>query len=94
MKKIKKSSKVVRRDRNPGEVLTRACAIRSVCLLCCGGNYSKVKNCQTKECHLYPYRLGMSSEKLLGGIDPEVYDEKEKYGDIFPNRIKYSYEKK
>lgn len=83
MKKIKKLGKSLKRDRKPGEILTRAAAMRSLCLSCCGNSSLQVQECQNMECHLYPYRLGMR-----GIIDPEVYKEKEKYGEFFPNSLK------
>ena len=46
---------------------------------------NEVKNCQTPECHLYPYRPGKD------GIDPEIYKGKEIYRDKFPNEIEYNY---
>ena len=33
-------------------------AIRAFCLECCGGSSYEVKDCTSKECNLYPFRLG------------------------------------
>lgn len=82
MGKIKKINKVIRRDRKPGEVLTRAMAIRSNCILCCGNNSAEVAKCGVKECWLYPYRFGTRQ-------DPGLEIEKEEYGDSFPDEINY-----
>jgi hypothetical protein len=80
--KIKRENKVLRRDRKPGEALTRANAIRSHCILCSGNNAAEVTKCQVPECWLYPLRFGSR-------MDPELEREKEKYGNNFPNEIQY-----
>ena len=36
--------------------LTRASAIKYFCLECCGGDRECIRNCEDKNCPLYPFR--------------------------------------
>jgi len=39
-------------------VTTKTKAIKLKCLDCVGFSYQNVRDCESKTCHLYPYRLG------------------------------------
>lgn len=54
----RKSTRIVRRRRRPGEVVTRAAAIRNHCIECMGYVATEVKDCTAPACWLYPYRMG------------------------------------
>lgn len=41
-------------------------AIRRNCVDCMGGSFNAVDDCQTKDCDLYPYRMGRSLSKTRG----------------------------
>ena len=40
------------------EITNPVKAIRAFCLECCGGSPYDVKDCSSRECNLYPFRLG------------------------------------
>lgn len=66
MGRARKSRKVVNRPRKPGEVFATRAAIRNHCISCCAGQTSEVRKCALTDCHLWPYRLGLS------GVAPET----------------------
>ncbi|MFH1314734.1 MAG: hypothetical protein ABIJ00_16130 [Candidatus Eisenbacteria bacterium] len=43
--------------------LTRAKSIRAKCLDCTCYQYKEVRNCETNDCPLWPYRLGHGYEE-------------------------------
>lgn len=57
--KIKKNSRASKSgERKPGEVHTMKAAIRTHCLMCCGGQVKEIRDCTARNCALFPYRLG------------------------------------
>jgi len=54
---LKPESKVMQ-DRPAGRYSTRAYAIRSKCLDCCGDSPKEVALCPCTQCPLWPYRFG------------------------------------
>ncbi|MEW6008863.1 MAG: hypothetical protein AB1629_04435 [Candidatus Omnitrophota bacterium] len=50
-------------------------AIRHKCLECQGNRYSLIRNCDNKDCPLYPYRLG-HRPKVSEGINNTVFLQK------------------
>jgi len=86
--RIKQTNSPKKRDRKPGEVLTRTNAIRSHCLRCAGGSRKRVAECSIRECWLWPFRFGNNWNKNKKGISRDVYEE-EKYGDSFQGEINY-----
>ena len=42
--------------------MTRAKAIRVKCLDCCGGNSAEVRRCASKNCALWPFRMGRKAK--------------------------------
>ena len=58
-----RTTAVVKRRRQAGEIATRRVAIRNHCLECVGYNAAEVVRCTSPACWLYPYRLGGSPEK-------------------------------
>jgi hypothetical protein len=49
--------KVIRRDRQPGEIAVPMHAIRNHCLSCACWNSAEVARCPEAGCWLYPWRL-------------------------------------
>ncbi len=41
---------------------TRGAAIRGFCVGCCGGSLKDVRNCPSKDCLLWPFRMGKREE--------------------------------
>jgi len=62
---MKKITTVKKRRREPGEIATRAIAIRNHCLECTGYIPAEVKICCGPKCWLYPYRLGRETTEEL-----------------------------
>jgi len=86
--KIRQKKIVKKRDRKPGEVLTKTFAIRSHCLRCAGGSRKEVAECPIRECWLWPFRFGNNWKKNKQGISKDVYEENN-HGDSFQGEIDY-----
>jgi len=52
--------------------LTPANAMRLKCLDCCGFVQKEVRLCPCKNCPLYPYRLGVGSDKIKSVTLPQM----------------------
>lgn len=59
----------ITKDGHKTENLTRGRAIRQKCLECCGWIRPEVRKCTSKDCALYPFRMG--SLKYAQKIDSE-----------------------
>ncbi len=67
----KLSSKIQRRRRKPGEVLTPRATIRCTCLECCGWDAAEVARCTAPSCWAWPWRLARTGGPWLDGEDIE-----------------------
>lgn len=45
---------------------------RAFCLACMGGSHSMVKECETTDCLIHPYRFGKNPARTGKGSSPEV----------------------
>lgn len=56
--RVRLSPKVIKRPRQPGEMLAPAAAIRSDCLACMSCSPEEVRLCTAPKCWPYPWRFG------------------------------------
>lgn len=53
------------------EITNPVKAIRAKCLDCCCGSSAEVKQCPSKDCSLYPFRLGKNPYRTRREYTPE-----------------------
>ena len=61
---MKKTTRIQKRPRLPGEVPTAMTAIRNNCLFCMGYQSADVADCTSDDCWCYLYRLGRGPTEL------------------------------
>jgi len=68
---VRKTRRVCKRRRKPGELATPLVAIRNHCLECCGYNAAETARCTDRRCWLYPYRWG-NTRHAVGTVRAEA----------------------
>jgi hypothetical protein len=57
-----RTTRVLKRRREAGEIATPVASIRNHCLECCGYQPSEVELCTAPKCWLWPWRFGRTPE--------------------------------
>lgn len=60
---MKKVTRTLKRNRQPGELATPIQSIRNFCINCMGCQVNEVKKCSNPGCWAYPYRMGVRPTK-------------------------------
>jgi len=66
--------------------LTPLRAIRAKCLDCCSKQPSEVRNCESLECPLYPYRFGKNPNRAGIGKNNGCFSQKKPTQTTISNR--------
>ena len=68
--RVRKTTRILRRRRRPGEIATPRTTIRNHCLECMGYDGADVRRCTAPKCWAWPYRNGNTGPLDLA--DPRI----------------------